>query len=117
MDLNKNWNPGLMNLQSSSSRRILDQPLPKDAYKTADDLSSTRKKLQQQFVQNDKNFDNQIEWNETYVDETFDDDDDADIDDSICLDEVTVSQKSINASFINIKRNKPLEYKLKNTKF
>lgn len=45
-------------------------------------------------------------------DDTFDDEA-ADIEDSMFLDEVAVSQRSINASFINIKRNKPLEYKLK----
>lgn len=56
-------------------------------------------------------YDNEVEWNEE-ADDTFEDDS-ADIDDSMLLDEVAVSRREINSSFINIKRNQPMEYKLK----
>ena len=88
--------------------------LIKEAYNTVDGFNSTYKKN----LENDKfgmggqTYDNEVEWNEQ-ADDTFDDDS-ADIDDSLFLDEVAVSQRAINSSFINIKRNQPLEYKLKN---
>jgi hypothetical protein len=83
----------------------------KEAYNTLDSLNSAWK----QKVENDRFGLGGMTYDNTYkdfVDDTFDDGA-ADIEDSMCLDEVAVSQRSINASFINIKRNKPLEYKLK----
>jgi hypothetical protein len=50
-------------------------------YNTVDDMTSTKKKLQQEFGINGKTFDNQFEWNETYADDTFEEEN-ADIDDS-----------------------------------
>ncbi|CAI2385276.1 unnamed protein product [Moneuplotes crassus] len=100
----------LTSLEESSSKK---NKLINDPYNTVECPDSMKKEGligRKPDVQNQASV-KDIDWNEN-IDDTFDDDS-ADIEDSMFLDEVAVSQKEINTSFINIKRNQPMEYKMK----
>jgi len=89
------------------------QTKEKFIFNTIDDPNS-HIKLGSEYDFEQKGFYNQFQWDENEPNRSEESEDEADIiDDSICIDEAPVSQKAINWSFINIKRNKPLEYKLK----
>ena len=85
----------------------------KETYNTMDNISNPGYNINPEINIELRTFDNRINQDDIGKLETFEDDDEADIDDSWCIDEVTVSQRAINWSFINIKRNQPLSYKLK----
>lgn len=101
---------------SSLKDNTQEKNLLNNGYNTIECLDSTYKRGidSENLGLGGQTYENEVEWNEE-ANDTFDDEC-ADIEDSMILDEVAISQREINSSFINIKRNGPLEYKLQRFK-